>query len=423
MSIDNNKSFTAGEAHAKAASVLERFFDGGVFTEINAVYSDSSPAQAVCGYGYVDSMVVCAFCQDFSESSGAVMSVAQSNKLTKLYELALKIGAPVVGFYTSSGAKLSQGNVLLDSVSKLLGLSSRLSGVVPQISVILKSCVGTCAILAANADFVIKTDGADLALEPLSKPCSLGVINKKDEESAIASARELITYLPSNNLSSASVAFEYEVNEASGFMSAFDANTLLPVYGENGSDYVYFARLDGNAVGVVQIKDDLLGKHTVKNIAKFVRFCDAFSIPVISDIDAEGFKCLEAAKKILSAYSEATTPKIAVVSGKAVGAVYICAVSTADFAFALEDAVVSPIKPIAAAYIFTYDDNTSLTVNQQNEQIKDYISSELSALKAAELGYISDVISPLALRERLSSALDMLLSKREATMPKKHSTI
>lgn len=421
MSIENIGDIKARSAQNSAVATLEQFFDGGVFTEVNAVYGEASLAEAVCGYGYVDGMAVCAFCQDISEADGA-MSTAQAKKLTYIYELALKIGAPVVGFYNSKGARLLEGNMLLDALSKLLSLSSKLSGVVPQVSVVLGKCVGTTALLASNADFVVKTEDAVLALDANSKACNCAAICEKDEAAAIEAAKALITYLPSNNLALTPAALEVEANAAGDFMSAFDANTTLELYKGSEVSGVYLARLEGNVVGVVETKGKALEKADVMNITKFVKFCDAFSIPVVTAVDSEGFKCIEGAKKVLSAYSEATTPKVSVITGKATGVLYLAMVGNSDASLALEGATVSPIKPEAVAYIML-GDKLSVPVAEQDKLIADFISNDLSALNAAKSGYINDVVALADLRARLASVLDILSSKRETALPKKHTTV
>lgn len=421
MSIENLSGIKVRSGDNKAVAILEQFFDGGVFTEVNAVYGEASLAEAVCGYGYVDGLSVCAFCQDITEASGA-MSVAQAKKLTYIYELALKIGAPVVGFYNSKGARLAEGNMLLDALSPLLSLSSKLSGVVPQVSVVLGDCVGTTALLAANADFVIKTEDANLSLDANMKSCKCAAINAKDEKSAIEAAKSLLTYLPSNNLALTPSALDVEVSTATDFLSSFDANTSFELFSDSDASSVSFARLEGNVVGVVETKGKALEKSDVKKITKFVKFCDAFSIPIITAVDSEGFCCLGGAKKVLSAYSEATTPKVSVITGKATGALYLAMVGNADATFALEGTTVSPIKPEAAAYIML-GDKLSVPVAEQDKLIRDFISTELSALSAAKNGYIGDVVAVEDLRAKLVSVLDILSSKRETALPKKHTTI
>ena len=217
-------------------------------------------------------------------------------------------------------------------------------------------------------------------------------------------------------------ALEVEVNAPADFMSAFDANTVLRLFEGSDASDVYFARLEGNVAGVVETKGKTLEKADVKTITKFVRFCDAFSIPVVTALDAEGFKCLGGAKKVLSAYSEATTTKITVITGKAVGAVYLAVAGNSDATFALEGATVSPIKPEAAAYIML-GDKLNIPVAEQDKLIADYIANDLSAANAAKSGYINDVVSIDNLRARLGCAFDILSSKRETALPKKHTTI
>ncbi len=419
--MSNNNDIKGRLAGNSAVATLEQFFDGGVFTEVNAAYGDTSLAEAVCGYGYVDGMAVCAFCQDITEADGA-MSTSQAKKLTYIYELALKIGAPVVGFYNSKGARLSEGNMLLDALSSLLSISSKLSGVVPQVSVVLGKCIGTTALLASNADFVIKTEDAVISLDATAKPCGCAAITEKDEAAAIDAAKALVTYLPSNNLALTPSALDVEVNASSDFISAFDANTTLELWGGSEASATYLARLEGNVVGVVETKGKTLEKDDVKKITKFVKFCDAFSIPVVTAVDADGFKCLGGAKKVLSAYSEATTPKVSVITGKAVGAVYLATVGNSDASFALEGATVSPIKPEAAAYIML-GDKLNIPVADQDKLIAEFVANDLSALNAAKGGYINDVVAAENLRARLTSALDILSSKRETALPKKHTTI
>lgn len=419
--MSNNNDIKARSAENKAVATLEQFFDGGVFTEVNAAYGENSLAEAVCGYGYVDGMAVCAFCQDVTEASGA-MSTAQAKKLTYIYELALKIGAPVVGFYNSKGARLAEGNMLLDALSGLLSLSSKLSGVVPQVSVVLGDCVGTTALLASNADFVIRTEASKISLDASMKSCTCAAITEKDEAAAIEAAKALVTYLPANNLALTPAALDVQVNAPADFMSAFDANTTLELFKGNEASALYFARLEGNVTGVVETKGKALEKDDVKTITKFVKFCDAFSIPVVTALDCESFKCLGGAKKVLSAYSEATTAKVTVITGKAVGAVYLAVAGNSDAAFALEGATVSPVKPEAAAYIML-GDKLNVPVAEQDKLIAEYIANDLSAANAAKSGYINDVVSMENVRARLLSALDILSSKRETALPKKHTTI
>ena len=162
-----------------------------------------------------------------------------------------------------------------------------------------------------------------------------------------------------------------------------------------------------------------------QKITKFVRFCAAFSIPVVTIVDAKSFSSLKSATKVTSAYAEATTAKISIVKGTAVGAVYVALAGTAsgaDMVFALENAIISPVNPKALAFIME-PDTMKVPVKEQDEKAFEFAKREFSALNAAQNGYVDDVVAECDLRAKVSSALSMLSSKRVETLPKKHSTI
>ncbi len=423
MGIDNKndkKTMTAVE-------ILSSFYDGAVYTELlPELDSEGAKAEAITACGKVNGMSVYAFVQCMDRFDGA-MSIAQANKLVKLYELAVKTGYPVVGFYRDSTGRVMQGNMLLDVLGELLSASSTLSGVVPQISVVLGNCVSTTALLAANADFVIKTESAKLSV---SDSCCDGsksaAFIAPDEASAVAKAVELLGYLPANNLSAAPFASEAAVGECSDFDSVFDKDSKLTLF-EKYSDVaeLSFRTLDTAVVGTVMTTGKSVDNKTAKKIANFVRFCDAFSIPVITAVDTEGFECLGGAKTILSAYAEATTPKLSVITGNAVGMAYLSLAgkgAKVDAVIGVNGAVVSPVAPKAAAYI-ALSDKLSGTVAEQDKQIDEYIKSELSVENAAKQGFIDDISDYQNLRAKLASYLDILSAKREETLPKKHPTI
>ena len=410
MSIDNTKIISADKLFAL-------LFDEGVYTQLLPM-AECTAATAVCGK--VCGQTVFAFAQDESNFGGA-MSVSQARKLSKLYATAIKTGCPVVGFYTGSSAVVSQGNMLLDSLGDLLASSSRLSGVVPQISVVIGDCVGTTAMLASNADFVVMTENSRLSL---SADCDCKGLGKaalvaEDTAQAVDKVVELLSYLPANNLSVTPFA-EFAQGEI------FDDDSELKLYTtiENGAE-VSLARLAGKVVGKVLTKGGEIDSKASKKIASFVRFCDAFSIPVITFVDATDFCCIGSANNVLSAYSEATTVKMSVITGTATGAVYMALAGKAgrvDVTIGMEGATVSPIKPQAAAYIALSDKLTG-TIQEQDAMITQYIAQELSAENAAKAGYIDDIADSVSIRTMLINYLDMLSAKREAVLPKKHSTI
>ncbi len=414
---------------------LNRFFDEGSFTETDAyLKSGQGTAEAVTGFGTVDGIPVFAFAQNVDMCGGA-MSKAQAKKITKLYNAALKVGAPVVGFYDSVGGRLEQKYELLSAYGDILRKSAKLSGVVPQVSVILGNCLGTSALIAASADFIIMSKDAKLSINTDGKGACSGCNTKngvasfvcEDAEAAIDQAKTLLAYFPTNNLEAAP-AFEsapaYDNPDKLPKVIA-DSDSLLCVGAGFGDDVcTAFGRVDGNPVGFVVTKGGNISAEAAKKIAKHVRFCDAFSLPLITIADAKDFESLSDASALVSAYADATTAKISVISGTAVGAVYIAlagATSGADIVFALPEAIVSPVAPKAAAFLMDAS-VADAPFEQQDALIDSYIRQNLTAAKAAEDGYVDDIAEGAELRAKIIAALNMLSSKRVATLPKKHST-
>ena len=415
--------------------VLNRFFDEGSFTETDAyLKSESDDAEAITGFGTVDGIPVFAFSQNVDACGGA-MSKAQAKKITKLYNAALKVGAPIVGFYDSVGGRLEQKYELLSAYGDILRKAAKLSGVVPQIAVVLGNCVGTSALIAASADFIIMEKDAKLSVNTDGKKaCSC--CNTKNgtasfvcegKEAAVDKAKALLTYFPTNNLEAAP-AFEsapaYENPDKLPKVIA-DADSLLCVGAGCGDDVcTAFGRVDGNPVGFVVTQGGNITAEAAKKVAKHVRFCDAFSLPIITLVDAKDFESISDASTLVSAYADATAAKISVIKGTAVGAVYIAlagATSGADIVYALPEAIVSPIAPKAAAFILD-PSIADAPFEEQDALIDSYIKANLTAQKAAEDGYIDDIAEGDELREKIISALNMLSSKRVATLPKKHTT-
>lgn len=424
------------DSKLSALEVLTSFFDENTFVETDAYLKGADgEAEAVTGYGYVDGVTVYAFAQDVAVSGGA-MSTVQAKKIMKLYKSALKTGAPIVGFYDSIGGKLSQQNDLLNAYGEILKSSSKLSGVVPQISVILGSCLGTSALIASSADFVVMTKDAELSIDTTGKNSCSGCNTKSGVASvvtetaaeAIDKAKTLLSYLPSNNLEPAPAfdsASAYESPDKF-VKNIADEDSLFCVgcgYGENSC--TAFGRVDGLSVGFVVTKGGDITADDAAKIFKMVRFCDAFSIPVITVADALKFTSLKSAAGVVSAYAEATTAKISIITGTAVGAVYIAlagASANADAVYATADAVVSPVSPIAAAFIMD-ESIANVPVDEQDAKAEAFVRSHLTAAKAAEDGYIDDIVDASSVRTKVASMLEVLSSKRVATLPKKHTTI
>lgn len=414
--------------------VLNRFFDEGSFTETDAyLKSESGEAEAITGFGEVNERKVFAFAQNVDACGGA-MSKAQAKKITKLFNAALKVGAPIVGFYDSVGGRLDQKNELLSAYGDILRKSAKLSGVVPQISVVLGNCIGTSALIAASADYIIMEKDAKLSIDT-SGAASSAEDNQKSGiasfvceggEASIDKAKDLLSYFPSNNLefSWAEGTGAYENPEKLPKVIA-DSESLLCVgsgYGEGVC--TAFGRVAGEPVGFVVTHGGNISADAAQKIRKHVRFCDAFSLPLITLVDAKDFESVKDASALVSAYADATTAKISVISGTAVGAVYIAlagATSGADIVYALPEAVVSPVAPKAAAFLMD-PSIADAPFSEQDALIDSYIKENLTAARAAGDGYIDDIAEGAELRDKIIAALSVLSSKRVATLPKKHTT-
>ncbi|MED9970767.1 MAG: carboxyl transferase domain-containing protein [Ruminococcus sp.] len=437
MSIEKINAAKAEIASTSAYKTVTGFFDADSFCEIDAfAKSGEGFAEVVAGFGTVEGMPVYAFAQN-SDISGGALSKAQTAKLKKLYGLALKTGAPVVGFYDSIGGRLSQGSELLGGCGEVLKLASKVSGVVPQISVILGTCLGTNALNAASADFVIMTNDAKLSLDVTGADASAEYNSKhgnasivaENREQAVEKARELLLYLPSNNLVAAPQAFDEQPdgeNTNCIVSKLVDGGSKLKLGDDFGdSARTRLARIGGQVIGVVRTTGGKLDCKSANKAARFVRFCDAFSIPVITFADCTGFDCLKSAAKLTAAYAEATTVKIAVVVGKTIGSAYIALAGTganADVVYALPDAVISPVNIEAAAFIMA-EDKMNVPVSEQKAAAEKFAEENLSAFNAAQNGYVDAIVEFDELRNALISALDMLSGKRVPTVAKKHSTI
>ena len=323
MSIEKINQAKAEIASTSAYKTITEFFDADSFTEIDAfAKSGEGFAEVVAGFGTVEGMPVYAFAQN-SDICGGAMSKAQAAKLKKIYDLALKTGAPVVGFYDSVGGRLMQGNELLAGCGQVLNSAAAVSGAVPQISVVLGTCLGTNALNAASADFVIMSEKAQLSLDVTGENASaeynaehgVASVVAKDSAEAVAKAKELVLYLPSNNLNTAPESFEEEPADCDCIVgSTVDGGSVYKLFDNYGKDAkVRLARLGGSVVGIVKTNGGVLSCSATTKIAKFVRFCDAFSLPILTFVDCKGFESIKSAAKAASAYAEASTVKISVV--------------------------------------------------------------------------------------------------------------
>ncbi|MCR4925120.1 MAG: carboxyl transferase [Clostridiales bacterium] len=453
------------KAESKAAKRLNALFDEGSFNEIDAfALSNGEQSSVICGFGTVYGSPVYAFAQNIEVVDGAVDRV-QASKIKKVYELAAKTGAPIVGIYDSFGAKIDGGIDTLAALGEMLSWSNNISGVVPQISVVAGTCAGTTAMIAAAADIVVMSEEAKLFMTAPSileakgdkeetatvKAClksGVAQLSAKDDMEAVEQARELLAVLPANNLS---VAPAVDSVAVAGCEQAFrdlsvekdalklientaDENSVTELSAEFATNAkTALASVDGNTTGFVAFEGVAIDIDACSKVARFVRFCDAFAIPVVTFVDAEGFEAnskaensgvVRYASMLSNAYAEATCPKISVITGKAIGAAYIALAgkgSNADFVIAWADAVISALEPISAVSML-WNDRISKGETRE-DLVEEYSTTLANAFSAAANGNVDDVIDPALTRAKLINTLNIICGKRVSTLPKKHSNM
>lgn len=427
---------------------LEALFDDAVFTQIDAFAKSSDGCvEVAAGFGTVNGSAVYAFSQDIAADGGAV-SKAQCATIQKIYALAQKTGCPVVGIYDSNGMKVSQGIEALAAYGEVLKASASVSGVVPQVSLILGPCLGTSSLIAQAADVVVAVKDAEYYLGAPSEITAQDAYDNgtfdvlcDSEEQAIGAVKQIVSLLPSNNLAPLPVFdFSESTAQAAAGMSVLDTITALADagsvvelkggYAEN-KVVTALATVMGSTVGFAGYGAEELCPCACEKAAGFVRLCDAYSIPIVSVVDTKGFKkgevpeskgIVKKATALACAYAGATTPKISLVTGQAIGAAYIALAgrgSNADLVFAWDGAVLSALDPDAAV-AFLYNDRLAAGEDRK-ALVEEYKSAEASAMHAAESGCVDDVFAPADTRAKLCAALDVLSGKRETTIPRKHS--
>ena len=435
---------------SEARNTLLSLFDEDSCIELSPYTGGST----VTAFGTVGGEQVYAFIQDASVKSGAVCKAA-AQKLGRLYELAVKNGAPVVGIYDSKGGDIAEGAELLTAYSEIANASASLSGVAPQIAIVTGVCGGTAATVACMADFVIMTEKAELFLTApfvandgtkgagTAKNAALSGVScmtVKDGAEAVQKAKDLLAILPHNNLEMAWNDYFHSVSESvpDGSMkggdlakAVADNGELTELFGEFGTaSYTAFGSINAKTVGFVATNktDDRLTQADCAKIARFAGICDAFSIPLITFVDSEGFGLDNAAElagsirdcaKLTQVYACATTPKIAVITGNALGGIFtaFCG-GSADLTIAVESAVIAPVTPAAAA-VFLHGDECN-SKEELQKAIDDYAADEASALNAMEKGVVDRIVPIEGLWTALNGGLEMLASKRVAAPARKH---
>lgn len=431
-----------------ARSRLAELFDDGVFTETGSgITQDGTPSGVVTAYGYINGCPAYAFSQDSDKLNGAV-SKAHSAKICRMLELAARNGVPVVGIYDSCGAFMNDGADALNAYSDILLAFGNISGVVPTVSVISGVCTGTMAMIAASADYSVITRKAEFYVSPstASAPdaaAASGAVSglADDDRSAMEMARTYLSLMPMNNLSPIP---EFEAASPDGCdysdahnaaLSLADRDSLFELYPQFGTaSYTALCTIGGVSAGIAAVNntDARITADDCAKLSRFVRLCDAYSLPIVTVIDNEGLdnndpQLIRACAKLSGAYADATCAKISLVTGKAYGSVYIALAGknvSADAVFALPDAVISPIDPITAAEFLYHDrlKGVTDTAAARADIAAEYAEKEGSAFAAAEKGAVDEIVTAENARAAICSVLEITAGKRlNKRLPKKHS--
>lgn len=399
-------------------------FDAGTFVELGAFIrrrGEDQPYDAVItGYGSVDGKLAFAFVQDSDRTSGALDGTG-AEKIEKLYEQAMRVGAPVIGVLDSVGAVVYDGSAALSAYGRVMACVSRASGIIPQIALVSGGCTGMTQTIAAMFDIAVACkDGFP----------ELVAITEADTAAAVAKVRKLIELLPRNNKDVSSVDpaddVARPVSMENGVETLADNADLCELYDDLAPEIkTALTRMGGETVGLVSLGGKLspLG---ARKAARLVSLCDAFSIPVVTVVDSEGVDNSDPAAavafgKLAKAYVTATTAKVTAVIGKAYGAAFTLMGSRAlgtDLALALETSVISVLPPETAVAFVMNDRITQETSRAVVEA--EWIEAHASPVAAAEAGDIDDIVPEAELRARIISALYMLAEKADGIPDRKH---
>jgi acetyl-CoA carboxylase carboxyltransferase component len=438
----------------------------------------------VIGHGTIDGRQVVVFAQDFTVIGGS-LGEAHAKKICKAMDMAMKVGVPVIGIEDSGGARIQEGVDALSGYGDIFYRNTLASGVIPQISAIMGPCAGGAVYSPALTDFVFMTEktanmfitgpqvikavtGEDVSSEALGgamvHAAKSGVAHFAfpDEAATVAGIKKLLSFLPLNNVEDPPIVDsgddpERELPDLASLMPdqpnkpydirdvisrVFDSGDFFevqPLYAQN--ILTCFARLGGRSVGIIanqpRVMAGVLDIDASDKAARFIRFCDAFNIPLVTLVDTAGYLpgvaqehggVIRHGAKILYAYSEATVPKLTVILRKAYGGAYIAMCSRhlgADQVFAWPSAEIAVMGPEGAAnIIFKREiDEAADPAAFRRDKIEEYKAEFANPYKAARRGYVDDVIEPGRTRARLSSALSMFLGKRERHPSRKHGNM
>ena len=454
--LDENAAGVEQQKKSGKQTARERIamlLDGGSFVEQSMLAQD---AGVVAGSGTVDGRPVYVFAQDFAVMDGA-MGAKQAKKIVKILEQARKTGTPVVAMCDSNGARVGEGAAALEAYADVFAHMARLSGVVPMIAMVLGPCVGAAAMMAKLSDVVIvsKPAGALMMAGPqvlasaMKTDIKAEELGGADEADAMAKARAVLGMLPANNIEDAPFSVEEDMNRRlEGFEAGCDGAELIAALADTGSVLEFgkghtqavtaLGKMAGRTVAFVYTGKGDTCDNRMKKIARFVRFADCYNIPVVSLVDSTGLKLfdtverqmavLNAASTLVYAYSEATTVKVTLVIGNAIGSAYVAmgGSANADMTYAWPGSVISPMTGEAAIQIMWKDKimaSKGDAVKAREELAAQYEAEVADGVNAAVEGLVDDVIDPADSRKMVIAALEILSSKRDSNPPKKHGNM
>ena len=474
---------------------IEALLDKGSFHEMDMLVrhqasgfgiEDKRPLgdAVVTGWGTIDGRTVFVFAEDFTAFGGSLGEVV-ADKICKVMDLAMDTGAPIIGLKDSGGARIQEGVASLHGYGRIFERNVRASGVIPQISVVMGPCAGGAVYSPAITDFVYQVEGLshlfitgpdvirtvtgeDVTFEDLggahAHAAKSGVTHfvAADGRAALEEVRYLLSFLPRNNMEVPpyftpidrpdrmdedltsiipdNANLPYDMVEL--IEMVIDDGEFYQVHEHYASNIVVgFGRLDGYAVGIIGNQPSVLaGTLDIASsgkAARFIRFCDAFNIPIVSFVDVPGFLpgieqehggIIRHGAKLLYAYAEATVPKLTVITRKAYGGAYVVMNSRslrADVVYAWPTAEIAVMGAQGAVNIIhrRQINDADDPLGRSQELINEYESQFNNPYVAAERGFVDEVIEPRETRPRLIRALDMLRTKREAMPPRKHGNI
>jgi propionyl-CoA carboxylase beta chain len=484
-----------GRGKLTARERLELLLDRDSFVELDAFVTHRSSDfgledqrvlgdGVITGHGLIDGRLVFVFSQDFTVFGGS-LSEAYAEKICKVMDLAMKVGAPIIGLNDSGGARIQEGVVSLGGYADIFLRNVLASGVVPQLSVVMGPCAGGAVYSPAITDFTVMVEGTsymfvtgpnvvkavtheDVDAEQLGGAAvhttrsGVAHLAARDEAEALALARRILGHLPQNNLSDAPVVATadpvdrrdaeldsmipddpskpYDMHDV--ITRVVDDGRLLevqPGWAEN--IIVGYARLAGRSVGIVAQQPAMLAGaldiDASTKAARFVRTCDCFNVPIVTFVDVPGFLpgvgqehggIIRHGAKLLFAYAEATVPKLTVITRKAYGGAYDVMSSKhirGDMNFAWPTAEIA-VMGVEGAVNIIFKDRIADADDPTAERVRlvaEYEAQFANPYVAAARGYVDDVIVPSDTRPRLISALEMLADKRDTNPRKKHGNI